>query len=179
MQKLKTEIDDADKAGKLSYPISDKEARLVLPYLNAVEKEAMRLHPPVGLLLERHVPAGGVTLCGKHIPGGTIVGVSPWVTQHDPEVFPDPESFQPERWLETDKNKDQLAAMEKSFFSFGAGSRVCIGKNISLIEMRKIIPQLLRDFDVSIEGGKEWTVKNVWFTQQQMPPCILKRRRPA
>ncbi|KAK5122380.1 hypothetical protein LTR85_003964 [Meristemomyces frigidus] len=137
----------------------------------------MRLYLSVGLLLERHVPAGGAVICGKHIPEGTIVGVNPWVTQHDPEVFPNPEVFEPERWLATGKNKEQLAMMERSFFSFGAGSRVCIGKNISLIEIRKIIPQLLRDFDMSIEGDKEWIVKNVWFTQQQMPLCVLKRRK--
>ena len=66
--------------------------------------------------------------------------------------------------------------MEKHFFSFGAGSRVCIGKSISMIEMRKIVPQLLREFDVSIEEEMEWKVRNVWFTQQQMPPCVLRRR---
>ena len=69
--------------------------------------------------------------------------------------------------------------MEKHFFSFGAGSRVCIGRNISMIEMRKIIPLLVREFDMSIEDDKEWTVKNVWFTQQTMPPVLLKRRQKA
>ena len=177
MKVLLQEIDDADRAGRLSDPISDKESRGELPYLQAVIKEAMRLHPSVGLLLERNVPTGGATICGKEIPGGTIVGINAWVLQHDPEVFSNPEAFEPERWLETEKNKDQLAQMEKSFFTFGAGSRVCIGKNISLIEMRKIIPQLLREFEVSIEGDRERTVKNVWFTQQKMPPCILRRRK--
>jgi len=124
LEKLRKEIDDADKAGKLSDLISDKESRTELPYLHAVEKEAMRLHPSVGLLLERHVPADGTTLCGKHIPGGTIVGINPWTLQHDPKVFPNPEAFDPERWLETGSNKEQLAVMEKHFFSFGAGSRV-------------------------------------------------------
>jgi len=46
-----------------------------------------------------------------------------------------------------------------------------------MIEMRKIIPQLLRDFDIGIEEGKEWRVKNVWFTQQQMPRFTLRRRK--
>ena len=136
----------------------------------------MRLHPSVGLLLERHVPAGGATICGKHIPAGTIVGINPWVLQHNPEVFPNPAAFEPERWLETESSADALAVMEKHFFAFGAGSRVCIGRNISMIEMRKIIPQLLREFDVTIKGEKEWSVRNVWFTQQTMPPCLLSRR---
>ncbi|KAK3715293.1 hypothetical protein LTR37_007260 [Vermiconidia calcicola] len=179
MEKLQNEIDDAFKAGKLSHFIQDIEARNELPYLNAVIKEAMRLHPSVGFMFERHVPAGGATICGKYIPEGTIVGISPWVLQHDPEVFPNPESFEPERWMETDKNKEELANMEKHFFSFGAGSRVCIGRNISQIEMRKIIPLLVREFEMSLEGSEDWKVKNVWFTQQQMPPVLLKRRQKS
>lgn len=167
MTKLREEIDKADADGQISDPISDKEAR-TLPYLNAAEKEAMRLHPSVGLLLERHVPPGGATICGKYIPAGTIVGVNPWVTQHNPEVFPEPEAFRPERWL--DASPEKLAVMEKSFLSFGAGSRACIGRYISLIEMRKIIPQLVRAFDIEMVGGAkaEWKVTNVWFTQQDM-----------
>ena len=173
MRKLKAEIGSAADAGKISKPISDKEAR-TLPYLNAVIKEAMRLHSSVGLLLERHVPAGGATICEKYIPGGTIVGINPWVIQHDPSVYPEPHAFNPEGWLEA--TPERLAAMERSFFAFGAGNRVCIGKNISYIEMRKIIPELVRKFDISLPNGVEWEVKNMWFTQQSMPKCVLKRR---
>lgn len=67
--------------------------------------------------------------------------------------------------------------MEKNFFSFGVGSRVCIGRNISYIEMRKIIPVLVREFDMSIKEGQDWMVKNVWFTQQAMPLVFLKARQ--
>lgn len=173
MQRLQAQISDAADAGIISKPISDKEAR-ALPYLNTVLKEAMRLHSSVGLLLERHVPAGGANICGKYIPGGTIVGINPWVLQHDPAVYPNPHSFEPERWLEA--TPEHLAAMDRSFFTFGAGSRVCCGKNISYIEMRKIIPELVREFDISLPDGVEWQVKNMWFTQQSMPKCILKTR---
>ena len=114
LKKLLVEIDEAYKKGAISGLISDKEAR-ALPYLNAVEKEAMRMHSSVGLILERHVPSEGTTICGQFIPGGTIVGVNPWVVQYDPDVFPDPESFLPERWLDADP--DHLATMEKSFFT--------------------------------------------------------------
>lgn len=177
MSKLEQEIDQADKAGKLSDPISDKEARSELPYLRVVEKEAMRLHSSVGLLLERHVPAGGMEICGKHIPAGTVVGINPWALHYDPEVFPNPEAFEPERWLETSSNKEQLTRMEKSYMPFGAGSRMCLGRNLSMIEMRKVVPQLLREFDISIVGDKEWKVNNHWFTWQQMPACTLTRRK--
>ncbi|KAK5721352.1 hypothetical protein LTR17_014641 [Elasticomyces elasticus] len=68
MTNLQKEIDTADADGKLSNPVSDKETRTQLPYFNAVIKKAMRLHPSVGLLLERHVPVGGATICGKYLP---------------------------------------------------------------------------------------------------------------
>ena len=94
-------------------------------------------------------------------PGGTVVGINLWVLQHDPDVIPDPEKFEPERWLEYANSKEKPAEQEKRFFSFGAGSRVCIGRGISQIEMRKNIPLLVREFDMSLEGDGKWKVRNV------------------
>ncbi|KAH7137812.1 cytochrome P450 [Dactylonectria macrodidyma] len=74
LQKLVKEIDDAAAGGLLSSPISFRESTTHLPYMQAVLKEGLRIHPSVGLLLERHVPSEGATICGRHIPGGTIVG---------------------------------------------------------------------------------------------------------
>ena len=153
MDKLLDEIDQAQADGKLSNPISYKESITHLPYLHAVIKEAMRIHPSLGLLLERHVPQGGVHICNHHIPAGTIVGINPWVVHHDPVVFP-------ERWIESGGEK--LKEMEAAFFNFGAGSRTCIGRNFSLIEMGKIVLLLLRDYRVSlVDEGREWVVRNV------------------
>lgn len=176
MEKIVGEIDEADKQEQLSSPISYRESMSHLPYLGAVIKEAMRLHPSVGLILERHVPEDGITVCEKHIPAGTTVGINAWVLHHDPRVFPDPESFVPERWLESSPEK--LKEMEQSFFAFGAGSRTCVGKNISLIEMHKIIPQLLRDFTFQLhKSGEEWKTKNAWFVQQEGLVCDVVRRK--
>jgi cytochrome P450 len=126
MEKLLKQMDEADAAGKLSNPIQYKETQNHLPYFGAIMKEAMRMHPSVGLLLERQVPTGGATICGEYIPAGTIVGINAWVLHYNPEVFPNPEKFEPERWLESSEEK--LQEMERSFFVFGAGSRTCIGK---------------------------------------------------
>lgn len=176
MKKLVDEIDTADREGKLSEQISLKEATTHIPFIVAVRKEAMRLHPSIGLLMERHVPSGGVEICGQHIPGGTIVGINPWVVQHDASVFPNPEAFIPERWI--DARPEQLKVMEQSFCAFGSGSRTCIGKNISLMEMQKVVPQLLREFTVELaEPEKEWKTKNHWFVQQSGLICKLKSRK--
>lgn len=172
MRKLVAEL-DAAKEG-FSHPVSYKEA-VRLPYLNAVLREAMRLHPSVGLLLERHVPASGATICGQWIPAGTIVGINPWVVHHDLKLFPDPEEFIPERWIES--SAARLLEMDRAFFGFGAGSRYCLGKNMTMMEMTKVIAQLLVEFEVKLTyPHREWTVKNYWFVSQKGLDCTLTRR---
>jgi len=149
-QKLMDEIDTAVCSGVLedcptglvSWAESQK-----LPYLNACVKEALRLHPAVGLPLERIVPPQGAEICGEFIAGGTIVGSSAWVIHRRPEVFgPDVDSYRPERWLET--TKETKKEMEGFMFQFGMGARTCIGKNISLLEIYKLVPSFLRRFEV-------------------------------
>jgi cytochrome P450 len=109
------------------------------------------------------------------MPPNTIVGINAWVTQHDPSVFPDPESFIPERWLEA--SEDELRKMDQAFFAFGAESRTCIGRYISLMEMAKVVPQLLREFEVRMHPlDAEWKCRNVWFVQQTGFICRLTRR---
>ena len=82
-----------------------KETRS-LPYLDACIKEAGRLHPPFGLPLERVVPAGGTTICGQHIRGGTVVGMNAWVIHRDKNLFgEDAAEWRPERWLCGDLEK--------------------------------------------------------------------------
>lgn len=129
MQKLLTEIDQADKAGQLSTPISYKEAT-ALPYLNGVIKEAIRVHSSVGLIIERHVPKGGVEIDGHFLKGGTIVGINPWVVNYNEEVFPDPTAFKPERWMNA--SQEHLKQMDALWeLNFGGGARKCVGRHIS------------------------------------------------
>ena len=150
-EKLMAELDEAVNNGT----IEDRGNGLVLwaesqrlRYLDAVIKEAFRLHPAPGLPLERTVPKGGAEICGEIIPGGTIVGCNPWVIHRRPEIFGDDvEAYRPERWLEADKEKRK--SMEGCMLQFGMGSRTCIGKNISLLEIYKAVPSFLRRFEVS------------------------------
>ncbi|EXJ60076.1 cytochrome P450 oxidoreductase [Cladophialophora yegresii CBS 114405] len=176
MDQLVAEIDAVDKAGKLSRPISHKEATTELPYLGAVVKEAMRIHPSVGFLMERHVPAEGLDVQGYHIPAGTIVGINPWVTNRSPVFGPEPEKFNPSRWLTA--SQEQLKEMDNIWeLNFGAGSRKCIGRNISWIEIHKVIPELLRRYRVELTyPEKEWHICNHWFVQQEGLICSLTRR---
>lgn len=142
MERLMTEIDDSK--GLISWNQSRD-----LPYLSAVIKEALQVHPAAGLPLERVVPASGISLGNTFIPGGTIIGSSAWVVHMDKRVFgEDAALWRPERWLEGEPEKQTL--MNSMLFSFGAGARTCIGKNISLLEMHKLVPAVLRTFKVSL-----------------------------
>ena len=149
--KLVAELD----AAQLSHPIGYRETES-LPYFNAVVKEAMRLHPGIGVLLERVVPEGGLQLAdGSTVPTGTIVGLNPWVIHRDAAVFgEDVEDFKPERWLRGEREGEaeyeaRMKGMRESDLTFGAGNRVCIGRWLALMEVYKIVPTLLRKYKVS------------------------------
>ncbi|KAI7135816.1 hypothetical protein KC343_g21610, partial [Hortaea werneckii] len=126
--------------------------------------------------LERVVPPQGIEILGEHIRGGTIVGCNAWVLHRRAEIFgSDVDAFRPERWLEA--KSDQLKEMKATMFQFGAGARTCIGKNISLLEIYKLVPTFLRNFEIELEKpGTEWKTWNAWFVRQLDFKTVFKRR---
>ncbi|KAF4976821.1 hypothetical protein FZEAL_6562 [Fusarium zealandicum] len=166
LQKLRDEIDELTTQGGLSKSPTFKESQQ-MPYLQAVIKEALRMHPATGLPLERVVPEGGATICGRFFPEGTIVGINTWVAHRDRGVFgDDAEVFNPGRWLEEDSSK--LSMMNRYFMPFGLGSRTCIGRHVSMLEMSKLIPRIVRDFDFGLDASlqsEEWHTQNYWFVK--------------
>ena len=129
-----------------------------LPYLHACIQETFRMHPAIGLVLERLTPPQGIEIGGQFIPGGTVVGCNPWVLHFRRDVFGDDvEVFRPERWIAgQDAGQDAAAEqarikeMANTLFHFGGGSRTCLGKHIALLEMYKLVPSFLRRFDVRL-----------------------------
>ncbi|KAI1416535.1 cytochrome P450 [Hypoxylon sp. FL1857] len=179
LAKLRKELDEAARSGTFS----DYETGLVtwaesqkLPYLDACIKEAFRLHPAAGLPLERIVPEPGVEIAGHYVKGGTIVGCSAWIIHRRPEIWgEDVDTFRPERWLvdedlkgeEKEEQERRIREMNGMMFQFGMGPRTCIGKNISLLEIYKVVPSLLRRFDIRFKNPRqEWKLVNAWFVKQ-------------
>ncbi|KAF5539152.1 lipase esterase [Fusarium phyllophilum] len=141
MDKLREEVDTFTANGQLSTFVTYKESQ-AMPYLQAVIKEALRLHPATGLPLERVVPKGGATISGRFFPEGAIVGINTWVAHRDRSIFgQDVDSFSPERWLQDDE--ERVVLMNRFWMPFGLGSRTCIGRHISMLEMCKLIPALV------------------------------------
>jgi cytochrome P450 len=156
-KKFIAEIDERREQGKLSDPVRLEEAN-EMPYLQACMYEGLRLHPAVGMSLPRVAPAEGIEIDGKFLPAGTIVGVNPWVVHRDQEVFGgNVESFRPERWLEGDRSD-----MDRFFFAFGSGARVCLGRNISWMEMSKLVPTLFSKFDLQLAHPEASWKETCW-----------------
>ncbi|KAK5081206.1 hypothetical protein LTR05_008000 [Lithohypha guttulata] len=176
LDRVIAEIDDIVGSRDCSRaPITFTEANQ-MPYLQAVLRESLRIHPAVGLLLERVVPAGGVSITNTFLPEGTILGICPWVLHRDKRVFgQDADIFRPERWLEA--TPEVLKVIERSNLAFGSGSRTCIGKHISLLEMSKIVPQLLWTFEFELaQPHKDWKLHDMWFVKQMDFNVYVKRR---
>lgn len=152
---LQQELD----AARLSYPIPWATSQNSLPYLDAIIKEALRIHPPGTLLLERIVPDAGLELSnGVKIPSGTVVGMNGWNVQCLPEVFgSDAAIFNPARWLQghdedTAVFQQRIQKMKRVDLTFGHGPRGCVGKPIALMEIYKLVSTLFGLFDVCCFG---------------------------
>ncbi|KFY81987.1 hypothetical protein V500_10921 [Pseudogymnoascus sp. VKM F-4518 (FW-2643)] len=152
-RKLMEELDAANLPCPVSYTSAEK-----LPYFDAVVKEAARMHPGVGLILERVVPAEGLTLeDGRVLSPGTIVGMNAWVIHQNKEIFgDDAASFNPERWLrgeaETEEGYQARLSMMKSHdLTFGAGKRVCMGRSVSILETYKVMSTLFLTYEADLQ----------------------------
>jgi len=96
-----------------------------LVYLDAVVKEALRCSPPIPMSLPRYVPPGGRVIDGYYIPAHTIVSCQPYtVHRSDEKVFPEPDRFNPDRWLDARGTVER----NRNFFAFAVGGRGCTGK---------------------------------------------------
>jgi cytochrome P450 family 135 len=104
-------------------------------YLGALVKEVLRIRPPIP------VGAGRVLdepfAIGPHIiPAGTLILIDAWGVHHDPEIYPDPESFQPQRFL------DQ-PPVSYAWLPFGGGARRCLGAALAELEIKVALRTIL------------------------------------
>lgn len=147
--KLRTEIDAAVSSGAApgAPGIASDDCLKNMPYLQAVVREGLRIHPPLTDVVPKKVPQGGDTVVvdGKtyYLPGGTNIGYNVWGVHHNKAMFgEDAEIFRPERWLLEDKHEssEHLAAMRRTTeMIFGYGKYQCLGKPIAWLEITKVI----------------------------------------
>ena len=116
-------------------PHSDPMAVFKLPYLTAVCNETLRLYP-VGMLTFSRQAQTDTAIGDYQIPAKTVVMGSIYLTHRDPDIYPEPEQFRPERFL-----YHQFSAYE--FIPFGSGSRRCIGSALAQMEMKLVLATIL------------------------------------
>lgn len=170
-ERLIKEVRDASDGEIMHYTQAQK-----LPYLDACIKETFRVHPAARFGSERVVPPGGATICGEHIPAGTDVLLNPWPIHRRKDIWgEDVEVFRPERWLEDEEKAKKMAGM---LFQFGSGNFMCIGRNISLLEMYKVTAATLIEFDVELADPKKpWKLVSGSFTRPESVEVRIKRRK--
>lgn len=94
-----------------------------LPYLDVVIKETLRLYAPLPASEPRSI-GNPSTIDGYSVPAGTVVNMSPYSLHRNANVFPEPLKFDPDRWLGP---AEQVAVMNRWFWAFSSGGRMCIG----------------------------------------------------
>lgn len=138
--RLLSELVAAEAAGELTYPVASFAQIRSLPFFTACIQESARLFPSIPVLLPRRVPQSGLVLKGFLLPEGTAIGASAVVVNRNIDVFgADAAIFRPERWLE---ESPKVAQMHKHIFSWGFGSRKCVGINLALLETYKFCFQV-------------------------------------
>ncbi len=137
---------------EISAVLGDREPSLEdlprLRFVRATIEESMRLYPPVWLLARSVMDDDEIQ--GYRIPGGTFVFAAPWVTHRHPAIWPNPEGFDPERFL------DEKACAERprfAYFPFSAGARQCIGNTFALMEAEIILATVLQRFRLDLLPG--------------------------
>lgn len=122
-------------------PDASPEKLASLPYLDATIKEVLRLRPiipVVGRMLKKPTNVGGYDL-----PAGTAVGACIFLAHRNPDIYPAPEEFKPERFL-------NMAVDPVHWLPFGGGIRRCIGAQFATYEMKIVLGTLLANCDLSL-----------------------------
>lgn len=141
-----------------------------LPVLEAVCQEALRLSPPIPIVLR--VLARDARVAGYDLPAGTHVVPSIWLAHQRPDVFPDPGRFDPGRFLGGSK------ASPWALFPFGGGPRICIGRAFSLYEMKVVLATVLASCDLRLVGRPSATASRlaIVLVPRDGTRVVLERR---
>uniref|UniRef100_A0A3B5M1S8 Cytochrome P450 3A n=1 Tax=Xiphophorus couchianus TaxID=32473 RepID=A0A3B5M1S8_9TELE len=140
MRKLQEEIDSTfpNKAPVQYQPLMEMD------YLDSVINESLRLFP-IAARLER-VAKASVEINGLVIPKDMVILVPTWPLHRDPEIWPEPEKFKPERFSK--KNKEDIDPY--TYMPFGLGPRNCIGMRFALVVMKLAVVEILQQYSFSV-----------------------------
>ena len=143
-----------------------------IPQLEAAIKEALRLHPPLILLLR--VARGDFAVGGCSIASGDYVGATPAVSNRIPEDFPEPDEFRPERYAEP-RQEDLINRW--TWIPFGAGRHRCVGAAFAMMQLKAIFSVLLRDYEFELaQPPQTYRNDHSKMVVQLAQPCVVRYR---
>jgi cytochrome P450 len=120
-----------------------------MPFCWAAIQEAMRLYPPIWVMTRR--AKADDTLGGYRIAEGSLVVISPYLLHRHPGLWPEPEAFRPDRFLGRSPATDPT---EFTLLPFSGGPRHCVGKHFAELEMRIVLPMILRRFRIDLDPDR-------------------------
>jgi sterol 14alpha-demethylase len=153
-------------------PVSFQALREI-PRLESAVKEALRLHPPLILLLR--AATRELEVLGYRIPAGALVGATPAISNRIAADFPDPDAFRPERYAEP-RQEDLINRW--TWIPFGAGRHRCVGANFAMIQLKAIFSVLLRDWSFELaQPPGSYRNDHSKMVVQLARPCVVRYRR--
>lgn len=171
LEKLRKELEGAvpaDHDGLIQYDYVRS-----LPYLRACIDESLRLRPPITYPLPRLVYAAeGATVAGHYLKQGTVVAVPPYSIHRKETLFKDPDTYEPDRWLDP----DQATNLKNYNITFSNGSRACIGRHIAIVELQIIISTLALRYDMWLDPNQELDVFERFNANPGPLPIHMQRR---
>lgn len=164
-------IEEVDRVFGGGRPVSHAALRELTTIENAV-KEALRLHPPLFMLVR--VAKQDWTYKGYFVPKGTWVVVSPTVSHRIASVFPDPDAFDPDRYAPgREEDKKDFA-----YIAFGGGRHKCLGNAFAILQIKAILALLLGQFEFGLCGDAiETNFQGLVIGPKE--PCRVRYRRRA
>ncbi|KAI4215334.1 MAG: hypothetical protein LQ351_002234 [Letrouitia transgressa] len=125
-------------------PLQDLEQ---LPYLTAVILEGLRMSNVSSHRLLRAYPDTTLSYGDFEIPAGTPISMTPLHIHENPEIFPEPFEFKPERWLINNQQR-----LRRYLVPFGKGKRACLGKNLAWAQLYLFTAMVFRRFDFELHN---------------------------
>jgi sterol 14-demethylase len=147
-----------------------------IPCLESAIKEALRLHPPLILLLR--AATRELEVLGYRVPGGALIGASPAISNRIAADFPGPDEFAPARYAEP---RQEDLVNRWTWIPFGAGRHRCVGAMFAMIQLKAIFSVLLRDwtFELAQPAGSYRNDHSKMVVQLAQPCVVRYRRRPG
>ncbi len=127
--------------------LPDLESVHELSYSRMVFQEAMRLYPPIKVIVRE--AAADDEIDGYRIPAGSLVLVSPYITQRHPALWKHPETFDPERFTPEQTERRSRYA----YLPFSAGPRICLGGNFAMLEAVLVLAMVTEHFRLQLVPG--------------------------